>query len=136
MALVGADLLNVRLAADTSIIAKMTDDLAQLLAKAPDAFREKLLRVVDGGTNLFCIGADGAAASGTGELTVTLQPSEFMNALVATARAGDFDMSVFDHVLSSDGCLSSAIEDRPPVESQDQTGGQPNASSPEVSDDR
>lgn len=86
----------VRLTADTSLVQAMTAELAKLTSNAPDAFVERLLGIVDGGESLFCVDGHTASASDPHELAVTVKPTEFMNRLMATARAGNFDLAVFD----------------------------------------
>lgn len=97
-------------------------ELAQLLVDAPDAFIERILALPNGVCDLVRLDSDASGTTGADKFTVTLQPTEFMDRLMAAARAGEFDLSVFDHVPSSVGCVDSSNEDRAPAESQGSPG--------------
>jgi len=124
--------LTVLLTADISRFEAAITEFGDLLASAPEGVTQKLVGLCDVPDQLCRIDNDTAPAAGTCELVVRLQPSDLLLDLLQAMRAGDFDAHVIngcaDHVLhgsTSDGCVSSSIEDRPPAESQDPPGGQP-----------
>jgi hypothetical protein len=88
--------LTLRLKHNASEFEPLALELSQLLAGAPAAFVDRLAATPNGVRDLFEFGTNSSPASRTNELTVTLKPTEFMNRLMATARAGEFDMSVFE----------------------------------------
>lgn len=106
--------------ANPSPVLAAFDELLPLLRNAPGSFNEALLDLIDSGAELVRFDRDRSAASIADELTVTLQPSEFVNRLLAAARAGDFDPGILEigHDCSSVGCLEPANEDRASAESQ------------------
>ncbi len=126
----------IKIACDASAFELSIAELAQLLVDAPDAFVEAILGLPNGVCDLVRLDSDRSGTTGADKLTVTMQPTELMNRLMAAARAGDFNLSVFDHVSSSDGCLNNSIEGSPPGESQSSPGGhpQPNPARPTSSD--
>lgn len=112
--------LSLTFKANPSPVLAAFDELLPLLRDAPDSFNEALLGLIDSGAELVRFDDDRSAAPIAGELTVVLQPSEFMNRLLTATRAGDFDPSILEigHDLSSVGCLEPANEDRASAESQ------------------
>lgn len=115
----------VKLSADTGPLMAMIDNLAQLLVDAPDAFRERLSAAVDRFDDLVCFDNNCLPAPGTNIATITMHPSKILDLIVATARAGEFDLSVFDfldHDSISVGMVRTSNEVRTPTESQGPVG--------------
>lgn len=123
--------LKVTLACDASRFGAALSELSQLLVKAPDEFIERILALPNGVCDLVSLDSDSSGTTGTDKLTVALQPTEFMDRLMAAARAGDFDLSLFDslgHDSSSVGLAGTSNEGRAPGESQGSSGSCPDNS--------
>jgi hypothetical protein len=60
---------------------------------------------------LFGLASQGLSASGTDKIAFKLNPAEMIDGLMATGRAGDFDLSVFDHQLKLRGCVEHNHEE-------------------------
>lgn len=125
MSAIPPNTVTVRLICNSGPLTAALDELAALAVDAPDPFVERLLGVADRLGDFVRLDQDLPAASAAGEVTFALKPTEFLDRLVATARAGEFDLSVFDHEFSSAGCVGTPSEDRAPAESQGSVGACP-----------
>lgn len=121
---------------DSAPLEAAISELSKLTIDAPDAFVERLLSIGDRFTDLVCLDGNSLAATAANEITVVVKPSDVMDAILATARAGDFDLSVFDflrHDSVSVGCCGDSNEGPEPGESQGSSGDRDRNSQPVIS---
>lgn len=120
--------LTVKLSGSAAPLMAAITELSELLVNAPDEFVERLLAVSDSAVSDIQIDSNPVAAGDASELSVSIKPGRRMQRILATARASEFDLSVFDfldHDSSSVGCFDPSNEERAPAESQGSVGACP-----------
>lgn len=120
--------LAVKLKIDALLLEVAVAELSQLLLDAPDGFLDALFAVSDRVIGAVDVDRDLLRAVRTDEVAISVKPGEVLNRILATARAGEFDVSVFGrmrHDPVSVGSVGTTNEECKPGESQGSSGKHP-----------
>ncbi len=93
------DSLTVGISADASALLSALSEFEAALESRLE-IRETFVGLLDSGEQLCRVDSDVSVAAFTGELIVSLHPSDALLGLVAAARAGDRDFCVAEHATS------------------------------------
>lgn len=92
----------VTLTADTddamAMIVSLQDDLRNA---APRDFIDAFLRVLESGDKLFALNVNKDVPAAAGTIRLRFGPTDLLRRVVATCRARDFDLSIFDDEIGS-----------------------------------
>lgn len=84
---------------ETEALRCALNEVSSVAAKLPPEFVERLVRLVDAGTELFVIETDCLAAAGANHLVMRAKPTDALLAFVAAAGAPDPDLGLVDNAL-------------------------------------
>lgn len=88
---------------EMSVLAKLSERAAE--------FFDRLIRLAEGGLELFVFESDCAPTPGAAYLLVVAKPSDGLLRAMAAARAGDFNLSVLEDAFGH-GAFSPSLTER------------------------
>lgn len=88
--------LDLTISMDTAQAQATIEEFRQAIKGAPYAFLERFSAIPGGVNDLFDIEDRGTPKSSPGHIAMVICPTELLSRVIATAKSGEFDLSVFD----------------------------------------